>query len=82
MSLEQVEVLIRLLNRIQEKYPEAKFIRLRPHPEDAASVWLDIAAPEDEERDWALREYAAHLTTDILIEHDLMISVHPLQQAV
>jgi hypothetical protein len=46
-------------------------------PEDPADLWINVTAPEDEDREIELSEFANQISTDILQGYGYLIFVMP-----
>ncbi|MDM8550519.1 hypothetical protein QUF72_10590 [Desulfobacterales bacterium HSG2] len=66
-----------LIEHIRKKFPEVERIEVAKSPEDPESLWIRVAAPEDEEREIALREYGNDKAADILLDYGYHMLVMP-----
>jgi hypothetical protein len=67
-----------LYTRIAAKYRMVKFVRTEEHPEMFKDSWLIVYMPSDvsEEKMIEIEEYAATITTDILLRTGRYIGFH------
>ncbi len=75
MNFKQKELIDRLYNAVKEKFPEVSFLKVTESPEDPADLWVNITAPEDEEREIQLIEFSSDMTTDMLLDYGYLISI-------
>ncbi len=77
INFKQQELINDLMSFLKAKFPEIELIDISESPEDADSLWVNVTAPQNEEREFALREIACDKTTDILIDYGYHILVMP-----
>jgi len=77
LNHKQQELAHHLFAAVQRRFPEIAFSSARLSPVDKESLWLYVSAPQDEDREIALREYAAELESDILQEYGYCITLKP-----
>ena len=77
INFKQQELIDGLLQAVKEKYPEVEFINVTESPEDPTDLWINITAPEDEDREIELSEFTSQLSTDILQDYGYLILVMP-----
>ena len=77
MNFKQQELIDRLFQAVKEKYPEVEFLSVTESPEDPADLWINITAPEDEDREIELSKFANQISTDILQDYGYLIMVMP-----
>jgi len=77
LNFKQEELIKQLMENIQSKFPEVKFINVTSSPENPYELWVHVTAPENEEREFELREYTADKSMDILLEYGYHILVMP-----
>ena len=77
INFKQEALINELINFLKARFPEIELIDISESPEDADSLWVNVTAPQDEEREAALREIACDKTTDILIDYGYHILVMP-----
>lgn len=77
INFKQLELIESLLQAVKEKYPEIEFINVTESPEDPADLWINVTAPEDEDREIELSEFTSQLSTDILQDYGYLILVMP-----
>ncbi len=77
INFKQQQLIDRLFQAVKEKYPKVEFISVTESPEDPADLWINITAPEDEDREIELSEFANQISTDILQDYGYLIFVMP-----
>lgn len=77
INFKQQELIDSLLHAVKEKYPEVEFINVTESPEDPADLWINVTAPDDEDRELELSEFTSQLSTDILQDYGYLILVMP-----
>jgi hypothetical protein len=77
INLKQEELIKRLIKDIQQKFPEVKLLNVTFSPENPDDLWVKVTAPEDEEREFELRDYSADLSMDILLDYGYHIAIMP-----
>ena len=77
MNFKQEELIDELMIQIQERYPEVELIRVTESPESASTLWIEVTAPEDEDRRIEMREFGSDKVTDILLDYGYHMLVMP-----
>ncbi|MBF0228422.1 MAG: hypothetical protein HQK63_02325 [Desulfamplus sp.] len=77
INFKQKELIEKLVNKLKKRFPEVELIDITESPEDSESLWINITAPEKEDREIELREFASDKTTDILVDYGYHILVMP-----
>jgi len=77
MNFKQEELIEKLMQTVRDRFPEVELINIMESPEDSESLWINVSGPEDEDREIALREFAADKTTDILTDYGYHMLVMP-----
>jgi hypothetical protein len=77
INFKQQELIDRLFQAVKEKYPEVEFISVAEGPEEPADLWINLTAPDDEDREIELSEFANQISTDILQDYGYLILVMP-----
>ncbi len=75
INFKQQQLLDELFQAVKLKFPELEFINVTESPEDPADLLLNVTAPEDEDREIELSEFASQLSTDILQDYRYLILV-------
>lgn len=75
LNLKQEELIRKLLKEVQKEFPEVKFININRSPENPNDIWVNVTAPDTEEREFELREFAADKSMDILLDYGYHISI-------
>ncbi len=79
INFKQEELIEDLIRHIRGKYPEVELIDFTESPEDPESLWINITAPEDEDREIELRTFASDKATDILLDYGYHMLVMPVR---
>lgn len=77
INFKQKELVDKLFQAVKEKYPEIEFISVTEGPEDPADLWINVTAPEDEDREIELSQFANQVSADILQDYGYLIFVMP-----
>ncbi len=77
MNFKQKELILEFYNAIREKFPETEFLSVAESPENPNDLWINITAPEDEDREDELIEFAGNKGTDILLDYGYYLLVMP-----
>ena len=80
MNFKQEELIEKLISQIKKKFPEVKLIKIMESCEDPESLWIEVTAPKDEDRDIELREYAGDKVFDIFMDYGYHMLVMPIRQ--
>ena len=80
INFKQKELIDELFCVLKEKFPEVELIDITESPEDADDLWMNITAPQDEEKEIELREFASNNTTDILLDFGYHVSIMPTKK--
>jgi len=78
INFKQEELIERLMNLIQEKFPEVELIKVMESPEDPESLWIDVTAPDDEDMMMEMRDFACEEATDIFLDYGYHFLVSPV----
>lgn len=82
INFKQEELIRKLIKDIQQKFPEVKLLNITFSPENPNDLWVKVTAPEDEEREFELRDYSADLSMEILLDYGYPIAVMPTRNPV
>ncbi|MBC8181642.1 hypothetical protein H8E88_11020 [candidate division KSB1 bacterium] len=77
INFKQKELIKILVQNIQKKFPEVKFLNVNPSPENPNDLWVEVTAPENEDREIELLEYSADKSMDILLDYGYHIFIMP-----
>jgi hypothetical protein len=77
MNHKQSELAEQLFRKTQAQYPEISINSITQHPANPLHIWVNIAAPDDEEREIELRHFAAEIEADIVLDYGYRISLMP-----
>ena len=77
LNIRQEELIKEFIAAIQQRFPEVELIEVTPSPENPNDLWLNVTAPDDEDREIELIEFAAEKGTDILLDYGYHLLVMP-----
>ncbi len=80
MTAKQKGLIDKLFAAIKEKFSEIELINITESPEDPNDLWVNVTAPENEDREIELVEFASEKATDILLDYGYHISIMPTQK--
>lgn len=69
MNEKQIELSRMLFDQLKQKFPEIELVSITESAENPNSIWVNIIMPVDEDREIELREIAAEISTDILLDY-------------
>ncbi len=72
-----IELASEMMEKVRARFPEVRFLRYRNNPENENSIFIEVTAPDNEDRDLELSEFVADLGSDIALEYGFMIFVLP-----
>ncbi len=75
MNFKEHELSLMLFHRLQHHFPEIELAGVTESIESADQIWVKIVMPSDEDREIALRELAAEMATDILMDYGYHITI-------
>ena len=78
MNFKQEELIEELMNQVKKKFPEVGLIKIMESCEDPESLWIEVTAPEDADREMELREFAGDKATDIFLDYGYHMLVIPI----
>ena len=81
MNMKQQELVQQLFQTVRTQFPEVEWLNVSSSPEDPHDLWLNITAPDDEDRECALMEFASEQSADILMAYGYSILVMPEHRA-
>lgn len=80
INFKQEELIENLMKQIQKNFPEVKLIKITESVDDPESLWIEVTAPESEEREMELMEFTGDKVTDILIDYGYHMLVMPIRE--
>jgi len=80
INFKQEELIEKLVNDIRQEFPETELINVVEGPEDPETLWINVTAPEDEDREMALIELSGDKGMDILMDYGYHMLVMPRKQ--
>ena len=84
LNFKQEELIRQLVKDAKKQFPEISFLNVTPSPENPAELWIRVTAPDDEDREIELVEFASNKTMDILLDygyHMLVMPTHNMEDA-
>ncbi len=80
INFKQEELIKKLMRAIRRKFPEVRLIDVSESPEDPETLWLNMTAPEDENREIELRRFGSEKVTDILLDYGYYFLIMPTRE--
>lgn len=83
INFKQRELSQGLFEQLQAKFPEIELVKITESYETPEDIWVHLMMPEDEEREMEMRDLAADISTDMLIDygyHITIISASPAEK--
>ncbi len=77
INFKQEELIKKIMRAVRRKFPEVELIKVTESPEGYETLWINVTAPEDEDREMALIKFAANKTIDILLDYGYHFLVMP-----
>ena len=77
INFKQEELIGELIRYVRNEFPEIEFIKVTESPEDPETFWINVTAPEDEDRAMALIRFTSDKATDILLDYGYHMLVMP-----
>jgi len=75
MNFKQRELGQTLFDKLKQQFPELELVGFSEGPEDPSDILVNVIMPDDEDREIAVRELAAEISTDILMDHGYLIII-------
>ncbi|MBC8233239.1 hypothetical protein H8E77_27135 [bacterium] len=77
INTKQQELIHELLEMVRQRFPEVKLLSVTESPENFNDLWINVSAPEDEDREIELMEFTSDKEADILVDYGYRIAVMP-----
>ena len=77
MNFKQKELVETFFQTIKAEFTEVELIDVTESPEDPCDLWVNVTAPEDEDREITMTEFACDKTTDMLLDYGYHILIMP-----
>lgn len=77
MNFKQRELTEEFFRTIKAEFPEVELIDVTESPEDPNDLWVNVKAPEDEDREIEMIELAGQKSTDVLLDYGYSILIMP-----
>lgn len=71
----QLELSRTLFGKLKSEFPEIALVDITETAYNPNNIWVNIVMPNDEDREITLREMAAEISTDILLDYGYKITV-------
>jgi hypothetical protein len=80
INFKQEELIKKIMRAIRRKFPEVRLIDVTESPDDPETLWINMTAPEDEDRKIRLREFGSEIITDILLDYGYYFLIMPTRK--
>ena len=80
INFKQQELIDELFQAVKTRFPEVDLINIAESPEDPNDLWINITAPEDEDREFELMDFASDKSMDILMQYGYHMLVMPTRE--
>ncbi len=77
INFKQEELIKKIMKSVRRKFPEVEFIKITESPEDPETLWINVTAPKDEDREMELIKFAGNKAIDILLDYGYYFLVMP-----
>ncbi len=77
INTKQQELIHELMETVKKRFPEVKLLSVTESPENSNDLWMNVTAPEDEDRELELMEFTSDKEADILVDYGYRIAVMP-----
>ena len=81
INFKQEELIEKLMDDIRQEFPEVELIDVTESPEGHETLWINMTAPEDEDREIKLRRFGSEKATDILLDYGYHMLVMPRRKS-
>lgn len=75
LNPKEIELSNKLFEKLQLKFPTIRLVEIIENPHEKDGVWMRIIPPTDSKESIAISEFAAEMTTDIIVEHNCNITI-------
>jgi len=75
LNPKEIELSSKLFEELQLKFHTIRLVEIIENPHEEDGVWMRIIQPIDSKECIAFSEFAAEMTTDILVEHNCDITI-------
>ncbi len=79
INFKQRELIDELIESLNEKFPDVKFVDITESPENPNDLWVNVTRVKDEDRLIELIKFFSEKCTDILLDYGYHISVMPIR---
>jgi acetolactate synthase regulatory subunit len=77
INFKQEELIKKIMRAIRRKFPEVRLIDVTESPDDPEILWLNMTAPEDEDREIELLRFGSKKVTDIMLDYGYYFLIMP-----
>ena len=77
INFKQEELISELMNFIKGRFPEVELLNITESSYDPETLWINVTAPEDEDRRIAMREFGNDKAADIFLNYGYYMLVMP-----
>jgi hypothetical protein len=81
INFKQRELIDNLFQSVKAEFPETEMLSITRSPDDSSHIWINVAVPEDEDRQIAFNKFTAEKEHDILLDYGYWISLIPDKKA-
>ncbi|MCP4549157.1 MAG: hypothetical protein GY835_22110 [bacterium] len=71
----QMELSYMLFDKLKGKFPDIQLADITEAAYDPSHIWVNVFMPDNEDREIALREMAAEISADILLDYGYGITI-------
>jgi len=75
INFKQRELSQMLFDELKKQFPELELINIVESPENPNSIWVRVIMPDNEDREFEVREMASEISADILMNYGYHILV-------
>ncbi len=75
INFKQKELAHQYFAELKSRFFDIEFVRITESSENPQNVWVEVIFPLDDDRQIEIRETAADISTDILLEHGYYIAL-------
>jgi hypothetical protein len=80
INFKQEELIEGLMNDIRSRFPEVGLIGVEESPEDSETLWINMTAPDDDDREIELLRFGSEKVADILMDYGYHMLVMPTRK--
>lgn len=80
MNFKQEELIGDIVDKVGRQFPEVELINVTESAEDPETLLINVTAPENEDRAFALMDFTGEMSADILMDYGYHILVIPTRR--